>query len=168
MPLVCPFWSDYVKSVEVCPSVDGGTAYFLEENWDGAAQYIFSLTHYAIPCGGPWASDANDSAPSAYSGTPIEVWASTNPIPGGPTGDYAILAKFFGSTAAAGINWTVNQISGPGALTYAGVDTSLDMALVQYSLPSIDVAGVYINVIDFTPDGGAPIRLHLKRVIELS
>ena len=79
-----------------------------------------------------------------------------------------MVARFFGSIAAAGISWTMTKISGPGALTDQGILTSFDMAYLRFALPAIAVEGIYVDVIDFTPDGGTPIRLHLKRVIELS
>ena len=167
MPLVCPFWSDYVKSIEICPSVDGGTAYFLESNWDGAAPYFLDEPRFTPSCGGIWSSSFDDSYQSAYSGTPTEVWARTSLPPGGYF-EFAMVARFFGSIAAAGISWTMTKISGPGALTDQGILTSFDMAYLRFALPAIAVEGIYVDVIDFTPDGGTPIRLHLKRVIELS
>lgn len=168
MPLVCPFWSDYVKSIEICPSVDGGAAYFLGSNWDGAAPYFLDGVYGGVSTGGIWSSPSDGSYPSAYSGTPTEVWATSVAPPSFSPWNYGVVVKFFDSVAASGISWSANLVSGVGPLVFDTPSTSLDMAYLRFTMPAQSLAETVVNVIDFTPDGGSPIRLHLKRHTELS
>ena len=167
MPLVCPFWSDYVKSVEVCPSVVGGTAYFLQDNWDGSAPFFVEFGRFTPLLGGIWPSPSDPSPPSAFVGTPSEVWGITNASPGIPY-QIGLVVKFFGSVAAAGIPWTMTQVSGIADFTEVGVATYLDMAYLRFDMDPLATEGEFIEVIDFTPLGGATLRLNLKRSSFLS
>lgn len=160
MPLVCPFWSDYVKSIEVCPSVVGGEAHFIGDNWDGSAPYFYEMGRYSPLIGGPWVEADPMSPPSAFSGTPSEVWGTFNSFP--PV-DFTvgIVVRFFGSVAAEGIPWTMENISGSSTFTNQGVDTLLDLAYLKFHITAAPGEGEYINVIEFTPLGGTPLTLNL-------
>ena len=167
MPLVCPFWSDYVKSIEVCPSVTGGSAYFLEANWDGAAPYFVEDGRFTPILGGIWPSPSDPSPPSAFVGTPSEVWGITNGAAGIPY-NAGLVVKFFDSVAAEGISWTMTHVSGIATFTEVGVTTNLDMAFLRFNLNGLPGEGEFIEVFDFTPLGGATLRLNLKRSTFLS
>ena len=166
MPLVCPFWANYVKAVELCQDAVGATAYFLERNWDGVEIIVPNLTHESLLVGSGF-TGPDEPILTPYSGTPTEVYAGTWSGLGFPFAiSVAVLAKMNDGVDASTVSWTMNQVSGSTSISLDLVDTYLDNALLCFSYDIPGSLGPHNNVLDFTPTSGGvagpAIRLNFR------